>query len=109
MTYAVDKTDEQWRAELTPEQYAVLRQAGTERAWTGELLDEAGWGVIWRTGHYTRSKAVAKAHRLEKNEELLGWLYVGGKPARDRPGHRKPLDARKVIARMPQAKKPGTS
>ena len=25
------------------------------------LLDEAGWGVIWRTGHYTRTKAVAKA------------------------------------------------
>ena len=44
------------------------------------LLDEAGWGVIWRTGDYTRSKAVAKAHGLGKNEELLGWLYVGGKP-----------------------------
>ncbi|RZI92527.1 MAG: nitroreductase, partial [Microbacterium sp.] len=26
------------------------------------LLDEAGWGVIWRTGHYTRSAAVAAAH-----------------------------------------------
>lgn len=71
------------------------------------LLDEAGWGVIWRTGHYTRAKAVAKAHGLEKNEELLGWLYVGGKPARERPGHRKPLDAHKVITRMPQPKKPG--
>lgn len=68
------------------------------------LLDEAGWGVIWRTGHYTRSKAVAKAHGLDKNEELLGWLYVGGKPARERPGHRKALDARKVISRMPQGK-----
>ena len=70
------------------------------------LLDEAGWGVIWRTGHYTRAKAVAKAHGLDKNEELLGWLYVGGKPAHERAGHRKPLDARKVMSRMPQSTKP---
>jgi nitroreductase len=68
------------------------------------LLDEAGWGVIWRTGHYTRAKAVAKAHGLDKNEELLGWLYVGAKPAGRKPGRRKPVDARKLLTRMP---KPG--
>ncbi|MFB7252041.1 nitroreductase family protein [Microbacterium sp. NPDC056234] len=68
------------------------------------LLDEAGWGVLWRTGHYTRSKAVAKAHGLKKNEELLGWLYVGGKPAK-KPGRRKPVDARALLTRMPQKKK----
>ncbi|MFT4230655.1 MAG: nitroreductase family protein [Microbacterium sp.] len=70
------------------------------------LLDEAGWGVIWRTGGFTRSKAVAKAHGLAKNEELLGWLYVGGKPVGKRPGRRKAVDARHHLSRMPRPDKP---
>lgn len=49
------------------------------------LLDEAGWGVMWRTGDVTRKKKVAKAHKLKKNEKLMGWLYVGGKPAKTKP------------------------
>lgn len=65
------------------------------------LLDEAGWGVFWRTGAYTRSKAVAKAHGLRKHEELLGWLYVGGKPVGKKPGRRKSVDARALLTRMP--------
>ena len=35
MAYEVRKSDEEWRKELTPEQYQVLRQAATERPWTG--------------------------------------------------------------------------
>jgi peptide-methionine (R)-S-oxide reductase len=42
---AVTKTDEQWRAELTPDEYAVLRRAGTERAFTGEYTDNHRAGV----------------------------------------------------------------
>lgn len=42
----VEKTDAQWRAELSPEAYKVLRQAGTERAWSGEYVDWHGDGTF---------------------------------------------------------------
>src|SRR5436190_17392120 len=45
MAYNVEKTDEQWREELSPEEYAVLRKAGTERAFTGEYTDTETKGV----------------------------------------------------------------
>jgi nitroreductase len=65
-------------------------------------LDEAGWGVIWRTGHYTRSKAVAKVHGLRKNERLLGWLYVGGKPDLSRETRIKQIDGAAFLSRLPR-------
>lgn len=36
MTEKIKKTDAEWRAELTPEQYRIARQKGTEPAFTGE-------------------------------------------------------------------------
>ncbi len=41
MTYNVTKPDDQWRKELGGERYAILRQAATERPWSGELLKES--------------------------------------------------------------------
>ena len=45
MAYEVIKSDEEWRKELTPEEYAVLRQAGTERPFVGEYTDTETTGV----------------------------------------------------------------
>jgi peptide-methionine (R)-S-oxide reductase len=42
---AVTKSDEEWRQQLTPDEYAVLRKAGTERAFTGEYTDNHRTGV----------------------------------------------------------------
>jgi peptide-methionine (R)-S-oxide reductase len=40
------KTDAEWRARLTPEQYAILREEGTERPFTSPLLDEHRKGTF---------------------------------------------------------------
>nr|WP_231637238.1 nitroreductase family protein [Microbacterium sp. No. 7] len=105
------------RAPLLIAVVASYRKSGKVPRWEQEavasgvahtlslLLDDAGWGVIWRTGGYTRSKAVAKAHGLKKNEELLGWLYVGRKPANARRGYRKPVNASAFVSRMPSSGK----
>jgi len=45
MAEKVRKTDEEWRSELTPEQYRVTREHGTERAFTGEYWDHKEEGV----------------------------------------------------------------
>jgi methionine-R-sulfoxide reductase len=44
-TPKVTHSDDEWRAKLSPEEYAVLRQAGTERPFTGEYTDIETDGV----------------------------------------------------------------
>lgn len=46
MNYKVSKSDDEWAAELTPVEFHVLRQAGTERPGTGELLNEDRVGIF---------------------------------------------------------------
>lgn len=68
MTYEVDKPDEQWRTELSPEEYRVLRKAGTEPAFTGEYTDTRTEGV-----YECRACGAELFRSAEKFESHCGW------------------------------------
>jgi peptide-methionine (R)-S-oxide reductase len=66
--FAVEKTDEEWRQQLTPEQYAVLRGHGTERPGTCALLHEHRAGTFACVGC---GQPLFKSER--KFESGTGW------------------------------------
>jgi peptide-methionine (R)-S-oxide reductase len=77
--YEVNKPEEQWRAELSPEEYHVLRQAGTERPFTGEYTDTKTEGV------YSCRACGAELFRSDtKFESHCGWPSFYSPLAEDR-------------------------
>jgi peptide-methionine (R)-S-oxide reductase len=83
MSYNIEKTDAQWREELSPDEYAVLRKAGTERAGTGKLLHED------RVGVYSCRACGQELFRSQaKFDSHCGW-----------PSFYEPEDGDKVILR----------
>ncbi|GAA5028518.1 peptide-methionine (R)-S-oxide reductase MsrB [Terrabacter aeriphilus] len=66
--YAVQRTEDEWRAALSPAEYKVLRQAGTEPAFRGEYTDTKTQGV------YSCRACGAELFRSDtKFESHCGW------------------------------------
>ena len=61
-------SDSEWREKLTPEEYAVLRQAGTERPFVGEYTDTKTEGV-----YHCRACGAELFRSTEKFESHCGW------------------------------------
>jgi peptide-methionine (R)-S-oxide reductase len=81
---AVVKTDQEWREQLTPAEYRVLRQAGTEAPYVGEYTDNH------RTGVYSCRACGSEIFRSdEKFDSHCGW-----------PSFFTPLAGDKIIERV---------
>lgn len=80
----VNKTDAEWKAELSPEQYEIMRKKGTERAFTGKYWDCHDQGV------YRCAGCKAELFKSEdKFESGSGW-----------PSFTRPANAEKVASEV---------
>ncbi|UII19512.1 peptide-methionine (R)-S-oxide reductase MsrB [Fulvivirga ligni] len=80
MNYEINKTAEEWKKELSPEEYRVLREKGTERAFTGDLWDNHKDGV-----YYCAACHLELFSSKTKFESGTGW-----------PSFYKPLDENSI-------------
>ncbi|QUX31045.1 peptide-methionine (R)-S-oxide reductase MsrB [Nocardiopsis akebiae] len=64
----IPRTDQEWRERLNSQEYAVLRQAATERPWTGEYVDTTTAGV-----YRCRGCGAELFRSGEKFESHCGW------------------------------------
>ena len=81
MSDKIIKTDEEWKKELTPEQYHILREKGTERAFTGKYWDNHELGIY--------ICAACSTELFESNtkfESSCGW-----------PSYFEPIDSSRII------------
>jgi peptide-methionine (R)-S-oxide reductase len=78
-TYEVQKSDAEWREELSPAEFAVLRQAGTERPWAGEYTDTKTVGV-----YACRACGAELFRSTEKFDSHCGWPSFFAPLAEDR-------------------------
>lgn len=66
--FEVEKTESEWKQELDPTRYSILREAATERPWSGALLDEK------RAGVYTCGACGAELFKSDtKFDSGSGW------------------------------------
>ncbi|WP_026533567.1 peptide-methionine (R)-S-oxide reductase MsrB [Arthrobacter sp. H41] len=75
----VSKSDDEWRQELTPQEFQVLRKAGTERPYTGEYYDSHTEGV-----YQCRACAQDLFTSNEKFDSSCGWPSFWAPLAEDR-------------------------